>query len=44
MDEYKYFLECTSCETKLELVVHDVDELPIFCPMCGDDQNSNWNN
>jgi len=42
MDEYKYTLECGSCEAKMELVVYHEDELPVYCPMCGDDQNHEW--
>jgi len=42
MDEYKYHLECVSCETVIDLVVHDLDELPCYCPMCGEDVNEEW--
>jgi len=42
MDEYKYTLECGSCEARMELVVYDEDELPIYCPLCGEDVNEEW--
>lgn len=42
MDEYKYHLECASCETIQDLVVYDVDELPCYCSMCGEDVYEEW--
>lgn len=41
-EEFKYRLECLSCETIQELVVWDVNERPYFCPMCGDDVDDGW--
>ena len=35
MNEYEYSLECPVCETQLSLMVIDIDEKPINCPMCG---------
>lgn len=42
MDEYTYTLECPSCEVKMTLVVSHEDELPCYCPMCGEDVNEEW--
>lgn len=42
MEEYEYSLECTFCETHIHMIVQDVDEKPIYCPMCGDDLSSKW--
>lgn len=43
MEEYfKHTLECPSCETRIELEVIDVDEMPVYCPMCGEDVNEEW--
>ena len=41
MEEYKHTLECPSCETKIKLEV-DIDEMPVYCPMCGEDVNEEW--
>jgi len=42
MDEYEYKLECPACEIHMNLVVVDEDELPVYCPMCGEDVNEEW--
>jgi len=41
-DWYSYDCECPACDCDMSLIVRDCDELPIFCPMCGDDMNSEW--
>jgi hypothetical protein len=41
-DPYPYTFECPSCDCNISLTVYDCDELPIFCPMCGDDMNGEW--
>jgi rubrerythrin len=35
MDEFIFSLTCPLCGTKTTVTVHDVDETPGFCPMCG---------
>lgn len=40
MDETEYQLECGLCDTTTIVVVIEVDEKPIFCPMCGEDLQS----
>ena len=42
MDEFDYSLNCPSCDSKIYIRVRQVDELPIFCPMCGEDVNEAW--
>ena len=42
MDEFDYVLECPSCDVSLSLRVFDEDELPAFCPLCGEDVNEEW--
>jgi len=42
MENYKYTLECPSCETEIEMEIFDVDEFPVYCPMCGEDVNENY--
>jgi len=42
MDEYNYTLECPACEVSMEVKVFEEDELPVFCPMCGEDVNEEW--
>lgn len=42
MEEYRYTLECPSCGVEMELMVCDEDELPCYCPMCGEDVNEEW--
>lgn len=37
MEEFTYSITCDICETSMTLKVMDVDELPNFCPMCGDE-------
>jgi hypothetical protein len=32
-----YILECSLCETKVEVTVKDSEEEPQYCPMCGVD-------
>lgn len=35
--EWKYIIECPICDTKSGIVVlDDEDELPNYCPMCGE--------
>ena len=33
MDSYE--LECDVCESIVEVLVHDSEEEPHYCPMCG---------
>jgi rRNA maturation endonuclease Nob1 len=42
MEEFKYTLECPACEVVMVLEVKEEDELPAFCPMCGQDTNEEW--
>ena|GEM_PF-3186943 len=42
MEEYKYKLECSSCEVQIEIEVINENELPCYCPMCGEDMNEEW--
>ena len=42
MEEYKYKLECSSCEVQIEIEVINENELPCYCPMCGGDMNEEW--
>ena len=42
MDEFYYLLKCPSCDVSLNLKVFEEDELPAFCPMCGEDVNEEW--
>jgi len=42
MEIYKYMLECSACETEMELTVFEQDELPCYCPMCGDSVDEEW--
>ncbi len=42
MDEYNYTLDCPACEVHVEAKVFEEDELPVFCPMCGEDVNEEW--
>jgi len=42
MEEFKYTLECPSCEVNTTLEVTGEDEFPTFCPMCGEDVNEEW--
>jgi hypothetical protein len=42
MDEFNYTLECPSCDCKVDIRVRFEDELPCFCPMCGEDCNEIW--
>jgi len=41
-DPYFWKFHCPSCDIHMSLVVQDCDEMPVFCPMCGDDTNENW--
>jgi hypothetical protein len=34
MEDETFYITCEVCETECELIVHDVDEIPAFCPMC----------
>ena len=37
MDEpITYNVQCNLCDTKTDVTVHEVDEKPIFCMMCGE--------
>lgn len=35
MEEYQ--IDCSICEVDSTVIVEDIDEKPIFCPMCGSD-------
>jgi Zn finger protein HypA/HybF involved in hydrogenase expression len=37
MEEFEYEVECSMCDSVLELVVLGVDEKPLNCPMCGEE-------
>lgn len=34
--EKEYYTSCVSCDVNTELLVEDEEELPLFCPMCGE--------
>lgn len=34
--EKEYSTFCVSCDVETELLVVDEEELPLFCPMCGE--------
>lgn len=34
-DSFLYELECPVCDTYLHLIVMELDEKPVNCPMCG---------
>jgi hypothetical protein len=42
MEEFNYFLDCNSCDVKLQLKVVHEDEMPVYCPLCGEDVNEVW--
>lgn len=33
--EETYEIECVVCESVVEVIVHDSEEEPEYCPMCG---------
>jgi endogenous inhibitor of DNA gyrase (YacG/DUF329 family) len=42
MEEFDFSLNCPSCDSEVTIKVSQEDELPVFCPMCGEDVNENW--
>ena len=34
--EQEYFTECEVCDTETHVLVVDVEDIPEFCPMCGE--------
>ena len=34
-EDETYLLECSLCETEVEVLVKDSEEEPHYCPMCG---------
>jgi endogenous inhibitor of DNA gyrase (YacG/DUF329 family) len=42
MEEFDYSLNCPSCDAAVDIRVRHEDELPVFCPMCGEDVNESW--
>jgi rubrerythrin len=34
--EQEYYTECEVCDTETHVLVVDADEIPEFCPMCGE--------
>lgn len=42
MEDFDFSLNCPSCDSKINIRVSQEDELPIFCPMCGEDVNEHW--
>lgn len=42
MDEFNYTLDCPSCEVETHTRIYGEDELPCYCPMCGEDVNEEW--
>lgn len=34
--EQEYYTECEVCDTETHVLVVDVDQIPEFCPMCGE--------
>lgn len=33
--ETEYWLECEACDTEVQVLVVDQQEIPQYCPMCG---------
>jgi hypothetical protein len=34
-DPQEYSISCEMCDVDTEILVYDIDEIPLFCPMCG---------
>ena len=34
--EQEYYTVCEVCDTETQVLVVDVDDIPEFCPMCGE--------
>jgi len=32
-----YHLDCIVCDMEFTIIVHEIDEKPNFCPMCGEE-------
>jgi len=41
-ETYPWQFICAACEIEMSLTVYRCDEAPVFCPMCGDDMNEEW--
>jgi|TARA_B110000305_G_C19318068_1_gene577507 rRNA maturation endonuclease Nob1 len=41
-DPLMWKFHCEACDIHMSLIVHNCDEAPVFCPMCGDDMNEEW--
>ena len=37
MEDYEYEINCDYCDTNTHLTVYGVDEMPVFCCMCGEE-------
>lgn len=35
MDEIEYDFDCDYCEAEITVIIHNIDEKPSYCPMCG---------
>lgn len=35
-DELEYNIVCQVCDVETSVLVFDIDEKPVFCPMCGE--------
>ena len=37
MEEYQYEVKCILCNTDTTIYLEDEDEVPAYCPMCGNE-------
>ena len=35
-DDNEYQIKCGICDSETDITVHDNEERPCFCPMCGE--------
>jgi rubrerythrin len=38
-DAFKYVNDCPICDIETTIIVHEDDDPPAHCPMCGSDSN-----
>ena len=36
-DDILYEVVCGVCDVETQVLVYEIDEKPVFCPMCGSD-------
>lgn len=37
MEDFNWTISCDMCDTETDITVIQMDEKPVFCPMCGAD-------